>query len=38
MNLGGEKGKQKITVYEHDDPATVAKKFADEHQLTEKKA
>lgn len=38
VNLGGEKGKQKLTVYENDDPSVVAKKFAETHGLTEKKA
>ena len=31
VNLGKEKGKQKLTIYKNDDPKVVAEKFSKEH-------
>ena len=37
VNLGKEKGKQKLVVYEGESPLLAAKKFADQHELKEEK-
>jgi hypothetical protein len=37
VNLGQEKGKHKLTVYEQDSPSRVAKRFGDKHELAEGK-
>ena len=37
VNLGKDKGKQKLTIYDNDSPSQVAKKFAVEHSLNENK-
>lgn len=38
VNLGKEKGKQKLVIYKEDDPQHVAESFAQQHGLAPQKA